>query len=485
MNAKFCTSFEKLAEGGYNRTYLLTFDNGRELIARVPYSMNRPTFYSTASQVATMDFVRNELSIPCPEVFAWSARADATPVGSEFILMEKVQGVPLYKRWAHIEKGQVVAFLNDLRAIEKKFETTHLSSHGSIYFKNDLPVDLQSSRFYPEETEDSSKYTIGPIAHHLWWRHDYADLKVSRGPWKTTEDLFRSLSTVQRFWLTTRSQISESNSFRVKGPEPRATLTEALHLQDIFERFFPDFLPSLPDITCPILWHPELSLANIMVSESGDATITGLLDWQDACVGPLFMQASLAPALAYRGSRIEVPEGVLEKPSLPDLDGLPQEEIDAIRLEHKFAMRWKAYQARSVLSAANTTRRIAASFPNASELANFPQLVLRSWSDGLTPYREAILKCLENWEMWREDPRPPFPFTETELDDHVETFKRYEEFEQELDGLLNRIGCEGDGIVAAEGWEDAMQRLKSEKERWDPKLGPFPLQDGMWSYYLT
>lgn len=48
----------KLAEGGFNKVYLLRAKSGCEVIARIPTSIAGPPHYTTASKVATMDFLR-------------------------------------------------------------------------------------------------------------------------------------------------------------------------------------------------------------------------------------------------------------------------------------------------------------------------------------------------------------------------------------------------------------------------------------------
>ena len=86
---------EKIAES-LNRVFLVTFQNGQQVIVRIPTPISGPSHFSTASEVATMDFLRR-LGIPVPIVLAWSSRAQSTEVESEFIIMEKVDGLPLIK----------------------------------------------------------------------------------------------------------------------------------------------------------------------------------------------------------------------------------------------------------------------------------------------------------------------------------------------------------------------------------------------------
>lgn len=58
IGAKRCVSMTKLAEGGYNKVFRLVMDNGSIAIARIPCRNAGPAFKTTASEVATMDFVR-------------------------------------------------------------------------------------------------------------------------------------------------------------------------------------------------------------------------------------------------------------------------------------------------------------------------------------------------------------------------------------------------------------------------------------------
>jgi hypothetical protein len=52
-----CVQVEKLSEGNFNKAFLLTMNDGKQAVARLPNpNAGRPHF-STASEVATMDFV--------------------------------------------------------------------------------------------------------------------------------------------------------------------------------------------------------------------------------------------------------------------------------------------------------------------------------------------------------------------------------------------------------------------------------------------
>jgi hypothetical protein len=98
VGADRCISFEKIGEGNYNKAYRLEMEDGRRVIAKVPHPNAGPRVLTTASEVATMEFVRTILNIPVPQVLAWSA-TDQNPVQAEYIIMEEASGSQLHKVW--------------------------------------------------------------------------------------------------------------------------------------------------------------------------------------------------------------------------------------------------------------------------------------------------------------------------------------------------------------------------------------------------
>lgn len=55
--SRSCVAVRKLPEGQYSKAFLLTMDDGKRVVAKVPnLNAGRP-HYTTASEVATMDFV--------------------------------------------------------------------------------------------------------------------------------------------------------------------------------------------------------------------------------------------------------------------------------------------------------------------------------------------------------------------------------------------------------------------------------------------
>ena len=58
----------KLAEGGFDRTFLITLRNDFQVVARIPYPATVPKYYAVASKVATVNFLRSS-GLPVPQVY--------------------------------------------------------------------------------------------------------------------------------------------------------------------------------------------------------------------------------------------------------------------------------------------------------------------------------------------------------------------------------------------------------------------------------
>jgi hypothetical protein len=173
--------------GSFNRIFNLKFDNGSELIAKIPFPFLTPRHLCTASEVATMDYARTVLGLPVPKVFAWSASAaDRTDVGAEYILMEKVEGVELYKRYKNL-RSEGLELINQVTAMERAFVARPFSQIGSLYYKEDVEPALQERPLYAEDAEDSdddasARFRIGPYVDWDIWRGTRANVEADRGP---------------------------------------------------------------------------------------------------------------------------------------------------------------------------------------------------------------------------------------------------------------------------------------------------------------
>lgn len=81
------------AQGSFNKTYEIVIPNQEH---RFLFRVTLPVdpFFKAESEVATLEFLRRKTIIPVPELVAWSSTA-TNPIGYEWILLNKVEGVPL------------------------------------------------------------------------------------------------------------------------------------------------------------------------------------------------------------------------------------------------------------------------------------------------------------------------------------------------------------------------------------------------------
>jgi aminoglycoside phosphotransferase (APT) family kinase protein len=139
----FVKQMIKLVEGGFNRVFLLRMKDGFKLIAKVPYYIAAPTFYATASEAATLTYLKSK-GIPVPEVYAYCAQKDNI-VGNEYILLEEASGVSAFTRWTEMPVLEIRRPSHSIVELEKKLYDLPFGASGSLYFQHDIPPSSTSS----------------------------------------------------------------------------------------------------------------------------------------------------------------------------------------------------------------------------------------------------------------------------------------------------------------------------------------------------
>ena len=168
-----------------NRVFFVRFDTGYEAIARFPTPLAGPPHFSTASEVATIDFLRRQLAFPIPRVLAWSSRAESTDVGAEFILMEIAPGCLLSAVWEGLPSNERAKFAQALGKLERRLLDLSFTHYGSLYYKNDVPASLRAPTLLEGLSPDdglNSEFCIGPIARRDFWEAEREHMDIDRGP---------------------------------------------------------------------------------------------------------------------------------------------------------------------------------------------------------------------------------------------------------------------------------------------------------------
>jgi hypothetical protein len=129
VGASKCTFLEKIGEGNYNKAYRLSMDDGQKVIAKIPHPNAGRRELTTASEVATMEFVRTVLGIPVPKVLAWSA-SDSNPVEAEYIIMEEASDSQLHEVWQDLSLWKKRDVIREIVDVERKLLSVSFDKYG-------------------------------------------------------------------------------------------------------------------------------------------------------------------------------------------------------------------------------------------------------------------------------------------------------------------------------------------------------------------
>ena len=179
-NVDNVVGFSKLAEGGFNRTFLLTMKDNFQMVARLPYPVSQPKPLLISSEVATMDYLRIQ-GIPVPKVYGYCPTAENL-AATEYIFMEFVRGTNLGDIWFEIGEKARLTIVEKLVDLESRLFSLELPASGSLYYSRDL--DIQSGRIdvQPTSSIPTQRFCIGPDTTLALWYGKRIDLDVHRGP---------------------------------------------------------------------------------------------------------------------------------------------------------------------------------------------------------------------------------------------------------------------------------------------------------------
>ena len=172
-------TMEKLDEGGFNRIFLITMQDGFQMIARIPYPATVPKFHAVASEVATMAFLRAN-GVPVPQVYGYSPTSD-NAAKTEYIFMEFVRGTKLTDVWMQLKEAELASVLRQLVELESLVMSIPFPAGGSLYYADDLEKIAGKKTGIPMSL-NGERFCIGPdVRLHMWYGRR-SQLDVDRGP---------------------------------------------------------------------------------------------------------------------------------------------------------------------------------------------------------------------------------------------------------------------------------------------------------------
>ncbi|KIM34913.1 hypothetical protein M413DRAFT_79922, partial [Hebeloma cylindrosporum] len=176
--------------------FFLQFDNGKELLARIPCPIAGNLSLSISSEAATMEYVRLRYpsgsgEVPpfpkIPRVLAWVSSFE-NPVAWPYTLCEHLPGATLDKKWLSMGEKAVKEAIRDIALFETDLLRESFSQHGSIFFAESVSQELRERPLYAEPPTDTlcmdlaHKFRIGPTVNREWWRGSYGKITADRGP---------------------------------------------------------------------------------------------------------------------------------------------------------------------------------------------------------------------------------------------------------------------------------------------------------------
>ncbi|PSN60403.1 hypothetical protein BS50DRAFT_604702 [Corynespora cassiicola Philippines] len=425
-------SLHKLAEGDFNRVFEVAMNDGSSIIARLPYHSTVPRRLAVASEVATMDFVRSH-SIPAPRILGYSIHEN--PVGSEYILMEKIQGRPI---------GDAC---------------------GSIYYTRDLPSEVPKIH-----VPGAEHFCVGPFAGLRWWHDKRSNLKVDRGPRETDVDALRVLQAPaekELVWINSygrpqfpfERQFSEAFQYQKQDPKTHAESLKR-YLQVV-----PSLTPTNSELNYPVLRHPDIQPNNIFVSD--DNRIVSLIDWQHAIALPKFLAAGIPNYFQNYG---DTESRSFTPPKLPaDINAMEESEraeaYEKYQRRHVhffylgFTQRLNGRHWAALEEGTNVLKR------RVYDHAGYP------WEGLNTPLQLDLVQISQKWpKIAKPDENgtvPPCPISYTK--EEMERIDALNDQHRDADGDMEQVnqylGVASDGWTSHERFESAKEKAKEIREQ--------------------
>ena len=272
-----------LAYGFGSKVYSLTFSDGTEAVVRLPHvngELRGPKWLRRIleCEVATMKYAKEKLppefAALIPTIYAWDAETENI-VGQQYMIMEKIKGVPFVDVWddATLDQKryvveQLARFTYALHSIGNEF-----TGFGSIYF------DSRNNNYY-----------IGPYVSREW-NLQSSRSKTRAGPWTNSSQCFiEQLKSRLAFYLREYEY----------DPDDDTSIVMINHLENL-SSFASVFDASVIDgvqrsLNHRSLFHNDLHARNFLVDPT-TMQITGILDWEGMGIFPDWMSMSIPAVL--------------------------------------------------------------------------------------------------------------------------------------------------------------------------------------------
>lgn len=441
----------------------MTMDNGMEVLAKLPNPNAGPAHFTTASEVATRQILRDVFGIPIPRVLGWSCDAAKNLAQAEYIFEENILGVRLGATWPELPWATKLGIIDQIVDIDNSLSAASFERHGCIYFKEDLQrltgyADAIQFAFNGSKIT-MEEYAMGPLTTAELWNNGRNRFDTDRGPWKKPELYTLALGINEKCWIRSNAQ-PRMNYYR--SLEDFEQPDDALALLAKYEKIASFLGPPSNHISARnnTLWHPDLHLDNIFIDPVSHKII-GIIDWQAATVAPMFYQSGVHRAFRHYK---HVRQGwvIPEKPAHYDaLSPGEQKQIDK-DLESETIHKYYELQ---------TMRHVPLHWtvlqePSFLKIKKPVWLVTGVWENkDLFFLRQSLIALVAEWhEIFGHDVPCPIAFSQQELDEHAKEEENMDGVGQMLSLLQDQGVLPADGMVPPEDYQMAIENSRKYKE---------------------
>ncbi|KKY20696.1 putative phosphotransferase family protein [Phaeomoniella chlamydospora] len=454
-----CIRVMKYREGEYNKVFLLTMDNGAEVVAKVPNLNAGPAHYTTASEVATMNYLREVLDVPVPRVLAWSSNS-SNSVQSEFIIMEKAKGVILSDCWRDLARAAKNKIIEQIVNLQLSFSSRAFPAHGCLFFKEDVPAEKLSFSNVP--SDPSQRYTIGPLVDPTLWEDGRNELNVHKGPWETLSSYAVDLGKNELEWVKSHAQPRMNYFYDVRVPEQPSEALKTLGRYLSIVPYVTRITEETHYLQTRILSHRDLNSSNVFIDPDTN-DITAIIDWQGSTIAPLSLQAEI-PRMVRHFPPVQPGLFLPERPG--DYDALDLEGKRAADATHESILCQKYYEGNTAKSNPLLYSAIMHNDTKAAPLIEPLQIICGSWKNReVWKLRASLINITESWESVKIGGITcPLVFTEEEIQKHDKELENIDYIESIMEAFDKDGILPADGRVDPEAFDSFQEANRAQKE---------------------
>ncbi|KAL8931579.1 MAG: hypothetical protein Q9216_007151, partial [Gyalolechia sp. 2 TL-2023] len=451
VGSRSCQKVEKLAEGHFNKVFLMTTEDGKEVIAKVPQPIAGFPHFTTASEVATMDYARNILGLPVPKIYAWNSKASKSPVGAEYIIMEKAPGVELAQVWPKMLGNQRRDIVKKIVQFEKRYTNSTFPGIGSLYYADSLD---ESTRLVipkegrPARVSSSVDFVIGPTTDPRFCEEGH---------------YLMALGLHDISYVKSGTKPPSPGIFGGPGFYQPSVTGKLATLQDYIKiaRYLP---PKDPSVTAAVLWHDDLHAGNIFVNPDNPTIIVCMIDWQSSHVSPLFRHSIRPEFLNFEGPKplLGMVGDARKPPQLPsnfrNLSDKEQRAAEALVRQQSLYKMYEIYSAKE-----NPSVSKALIHRETLRCQLIDSAVVTSYH--MEPYvKTRLIEVVDAWEQIAGPEGPPCPlhYSEDERKIQAEEMAKWLDSCALLDSVLDSLGVPTgwDGAVSCEQYLETREKLQ-------------------------